>query len=50
MYHAWKHLMEVGWSFEQPDLVEGNPAHCRGVGLRGLLKVPSNANYTMISK
>jgi len=25
---------QVGWGFEQPDLVEGVPAHGRGVGTR----------------
>jgi len=25
---------QVGWSFEQPGLVEGVPAHGRGVGNR----------------
>ena len=23
-----------GWGFEQPGLVEGVPAHCRGAGTR----------------
>lgn len=32
-YHAWRHLKEVGWCSEQPDLAEGIPLHCRGVGL-----------------
>ena len=27
---------EVGWDFEQPDLVEGVPAHGRKVGLGDL--------------
>ncbi|KAK4825966.1 hypothetical protein QYF61_003535 [Mycteria americana] len=27
---------QVGWGFEQPDLVEDVPGHCRGVGLDGL--------------
>jgi len=25
---------QVGWDFEKPDLVEGVPAHGRGVGTR----------------
>lgn len=25
---------QVGWGFEHPDLVEGVPAHDRGVGAR----------------
>ena len=25
---------QAGWGFEQPDLVEGVPAHGRGVGTR----------------
>jgi len=25
---------QVGWAFEQPGLVEGVPAHARGVGAR----------------
>jgi len=25
---------QVGWGFEQPGLVEGVPAHSRGVGTR----------------
>ena len=27
---------QVGQGFDQPDLVEGVPAHCRGVGLDDL--------------
>ena len=27
---------QVGWGSEQPGLVEGVPAHCRGVGLDDL--------------
>jgi len=27
---------QVGWGFEQPDLVEDVPAHCRVVGLDDL--------------
>jgi len=27
---------QVGWGFEQPDLVSGVPARCRGVGLDDL--------------
>jgi len=27
---------QVGWGFEEPDLVKGLPAHSRGVGLGGL--------------
>lgn len=26
--HLWKHG-QAGWDSEQPDLVEGVPAHCR---------------------
>jgi len=33
---------KVGWGSEQPDLVENVAAHCRGLGTRWPLKVPSN--------
>jgi len=33
---------------EQPDLVEDDPAHCRGVGTQRPLKIPSNPNYSVI--
>lgn len=29
---TWKQG-EIRWGFEQPDLLEGVRAHCRGVGL-----------------
>jgi len=31
---------QVGWGFEQPGLVEGVPAHGRGVGTRSIRSFP----------
>ena len=39
---------KVWWDFEQPGLVEGVPAHGRGIGTKWSLKVPSNSNHSMI--
>jgi len=39
---------QVGWVSEQPDVAEDVRAHGRGVEVDGLLKVPSNPNYSMI--
>jgi len=30
------HQSQVGWGFEQPDLVEDVPAHSRGIGVDDL--------------
>ena len=38
---------QVGQGWEHPGLVEGGPAHGRGVGMRCPLKVPSNPNHSM---
>ena len=37
----------VGWGPGQPELVGGQPAHGRGLGLVGS-EVPSNPNHSMI--
>ena len=39
---------QVGWGFEQLGLVEGVPAHGKGVRTRWSLEVPSNPNHSMI--
>ena len=39
---------EAGSGPEQPDLAMDVPIHCRGVGLDGLLRVPSNSNNSII--
>ena len=39
---------QAGWGSEQPDVAVGIPVHCRGVGLGGLLRVPSNSSNSMI--
>lgn len=38
-HRVWRSVQgQVGWSFEQPALVEGVPAHGRGVGMRWSLR------------
>jgi len=39
---------QVGWSSEHPGLVEGVPAHGRGVWNQMIFKVPSNPNHSVI--
>ena len=41
-------LGQLGRGSEQPGLVEDVPAHCRGVGPDGPLKVPSHPNHPVI--
>lgn len=40
--------VQVGWSFEQPDLVKDVSACGRGVWSILSLKVPSNPNYSLL--
>lgn len=50
MPHHWKDL--PGWGCEQPDLVEGVPAHGEGMELVDwnymITTVPSNPNHVAI--
>ena len=40
---------QAGWGFEQPGLVEGVPAHGRGVGTRGSVRsLPTQTNLWFI--
>ena len=39
---------QVGWSSEQPGLVEDVPAHGRGGWNYMIFKVPSNPHHSMI--
>jgi len=39
---------QIGWGFEQPDLVKDVPAHGRRVGMRRSLKVLFNPDHSVI--
>lgn len=41
-WDPWRDAGQLGWGFEQPDLVKSVPDHGRRVGTRGSFKLLSN--------